>query len=145
MSQHTIFIAEDDEDDQFLLRSAFNSVGRTCELEFFNNGEQLLNRLGQTNHRPTLVLLDLNMPVMDGFQALSEIRQQDAYRTLPVIVLTTSNQRDDITRAYSLGANSFITKPNQYNDLLQTVQHLQQFWLNLAQTTTRADASNATA
>lgn len=145
MNQHTIFIAEDDEDDQFLLRSAFNSVGNPCELEFFSNGEQLVHRLGQTSRRPTLILLDLNMPVMDGFQALYEIRQQAAFKTLPVIVLTTSNQRDDISRAYLLGANSFITKPNQYNDLLQTVQHLQQFWLNLAQTTTRSEPLNTPA
>lgn len=133
MSQHTIYIAEDDEDDQFLLRTAFASASKACELVFFTNGEQLLNQLQETGPRPALVLLDLNMPVMDGFQTLQYLRQQDAYRTLPVVVLTTSSQRDDVMRAYSLGANSFITKPNQYVDLVKTVQHLQQFWLNLAQ------------
>lgn len=134
MSQHIIFVAEDDEDDQFLLRTAFASTGRSCELVFFNNGEQLVRQLDQTHQHPTLVLLDLNMPIMDGFQTLQQLRQRDAYKTLPVVVLTTSNQRDDIARAYALGANSFITKPHQYDELLQTVQHLQQFWLNLAQT-----------
>jgi CheY-like chemotaxis protein len=136
MNQHTIFIAEDDEDDQFLLRTAFSSAAKSCDLVFFANGEQLVQRLQQPNQHPTLVLLDLNMPVLDGFQTLQKIRQQDLYRTLPVIILTTSSQRDDITKAYALGANSFITKPHQYTDLVQTVQQLQDFWLGLAQTPT---------
>lgn len=133
MNQHTIYIAEDDEDDQFLLRTAFASASKACDLVFFTNGEQLITQLQQTNSRPSLVLLDLNMPVMDGFQTLQQLRQQKPYQTLPVVVLTTSSQQDDVKRAYSLGANSFITKPNQYADLVNTVQHLQQFWLDLAQ------------
>ena len=132
MNQHTIFVAEDDEDDQFLLRTAFASTGVACDLVFFTNGEELINQLAISAHRPTLVLLDLNMPVMDGFQTLSYLRNQDAYRTMPVLVLTTSSQREDVTKAYSLGANSFITKPHQYADLTRSVQQLQQFWLATA-------------
>ena len=132
MSQHTIFVAEDDEDDQFLLRSAFASTGVECDLFFFTNGEELLNRLDEADRRPTLVLLDLNMPIMDGFQTLSRLRDQDDYKTVPVLMLTTSSQRDDVTRAYSLGANSFITKPHQYDDLKRTVAQLQHFWLSTA-------------
>ncbi|HEX9958963.1 MAG TPA: response regulator [Fibrella sp.] len=132
MNQHTIFVAEDDEDDQFLLRTAFASTGVACDLVFFTNGEELINQLAISAHRPTLVLLDLNMPVMDGFQTLSYLRNQDAYRTMPVLVLTTSSQREDVTKAYSLGANSFITKPHQYADLTRSVQQLQQFWLSTA-------------
>lgn len=133
MDQYTIYIAEDDEDDQFLLRTAFASANKDCELVFFNNGEQLITQLQKTRLRPSLVLLDLNMPVMDGFQTLQQLRQQENYQTMPVVVLTTSSQQDDVMRAYALGANSFITKPNQYAELVNTVQHLQQFWLNLAQ------------
>jgi CheY-like chemotaxis protein len=134
MSQHTIYIAEDDEDDQFLLRTAFASSDVACELVFFPNGEQLLHQLNRAERRPKIVLLDLNMPVLDGFQTLQQIRQEDTYSTLPVIILTTSSQRDDISRAYALGANSFITKPNQYTELLQTVEQLQAYWLGIAQT-----------
>lgn len=132
MSQHTIFVAEDDEDDQFLLRSAFASTGADCELRFFTNGEELIRQLAVTPERPTLVLLDLNMPVMDGFQTLIYLRNQEAYKALPVLMLTTSSQREDVTKAYSLGANSFITKPNQYDDLTHAVRQLQQFWLATA-------------
>ncbi|MEZ0483156.1 response regulator [Fibrella aquatica] len=132
MSEHTIFVAEDDEDDQFLLKTAFASTGMSCDLVFFTNGEELINQLASSAQRPTLVLLDLNMPIMDGFQTLSHLRAHDAYKTMPVLVLTTSSQREDVTRAYSLGANSFITKPNQYADLTRTVLQLQQFWLMTA-------------
>ena len=129
MNQHTIFVAEDDEDDQFLLRTAFASTGVACDLVFFTNGEELISQLATSQERPTLVLLDLNMPIMDGFQTLIHLRNQEAYKTMPVLVLTTSSQREDVTRAYSLGANSFITKPHQYADLTRTVHQLQQFWL----------------
>ena len=132
MNQHTIFVAEDDEDDQFLLRSAFASTGGACDLVFFTNGEELINQLATSKERPTLVLLDLNMPIMDGFQTLTHLRKQDAYKTMPVLVLTTSSQNDDVTKAYSLGANSFITKPHQYDDLTRTIEQLQQFWLSTA-------------
>jgi CheY-like chemotaxis protein len=132
MNQHTIFVAEDDEDDQFLLRTAFASTGVACDLVFFTNGEELINQLALAEHRPTLVLLDLNMPIMDGFQTLSHLRDQEIYRTMPVLVLTTSSQREDVTRAYAMGANSFITKPHQYADLTRIVQQLQQFWLSTA-------------
>ena len=81
MSQHTIFVAEDDEDDQFLLRTAFASMGDICRLVFFTNGEELLHQLVATGERPTLVLLDLNTPVMDGFQTLTHLRSQNTYKT----------------------------------------------------------------
>ena len=133
MNQHIIFVAEDDEDDQFLLQSAFVlSTGVACKLVFFDNGEQLIAGLALAEKRPTLVLLDLNMPVMDGFQTLSLLRNNDAYKTIPVLVLTTSSQREDVSLAYSMGANSFITKPHQYADLARTVKQLQQFWLGMA-------------
>jgi CheY-like chemotaxis protein len=145
MNRHTIFVAEDDEDDQFLLQTAFESTGVVCDLVFFTNGEELINQLAIADHRPTLVLLDLNMPIMDGFQTLSHLRNQEAYRTMPVLVLTTSSQREDVTRAYSLGANSFITKPHQYADLTRTVQQLQQFWLSTASIPKASKAKQASA
>ena len=133
MTPYTIYIADDDEDDQFLLQTAFASTGLGCQLKFFGNGEQLLKQLTAGKAPPTLVLLDLNMPILDGFQTLAQLRSQVAYETLPVVILTTSNQPSDVQRAYEMGANSFITKPHQYADLLRTVQELGQYWLNMAQ------------
>ncbi|MBO0933209.1 response regulator [Fibrella aquatilis] len=133
MTPHTIYIADDDEDDQFLLQTAFASTGQGCQLKFFGNGEQLLKQLTVEKAPPTLVLLDLNMPILDGFQTLAQLRSQAAYETLPVVILTTSNQPSDVQRAYEMGANSFITKPHQYADLLRTVQELELYWLNTAQ------------
>ena len=145
MSEHTIFVAEDDEDDQFLLQTAFASTGMSCNLVFFTNGEELINELTVAEKRPTLVLLDLNMPIMDGFQTLSHLRNNDAYRTMPVLILTTSSQREDVTKAYSMGANSFITKPHQYADLTRTVEQLQQFWLSTASIPQSAKAKQSVA
>lgn len=133
MIPHTIYIADDDEDDQFLLQTAFVSAGLGCQLKFFGNGEQLLKQLTVETELPTMVLLDLNMPILDGFQTLAQLRGQAAYETLPVVILTTSSQHSDVQKAYEMGANSFITKPHQYADLLRTVQQLGQFWLNIAQ------------
>ncbi len=132
MKRHIIFIADDDEDDQFLLQTAFNASGMPCDLFFFTNGEELLTCLLETTISPTLVLLDLNMPILDGFQTLIRLRALEAHRTVPVLVLTTSSASEDVTRAYALGANSFITKPHQYAQLTQTVHELQQFWLSTA-------------
>ncbi|MBO0937038.1 response regulator [Fibrella sp. HMF5335] len=143
MTPHTIYIADDDEDDQFLLQTAFASTGLGCQLKFFGNGEQLLRQLTIAVEPPTLVLLDLNMPILDGFQTLAQLRSQTAYETLPVVILTTSNQHSDVQRAYEMGANSFITKPHQYADLLRTVQQLEQFWLNIAQLPRPSQTGNA--
>lgn len=146
MNPYRIYIADDDEDDQFLLQTAFESTGSGCQLKFFGNGEQLLNQLNTETDPPTMVLLDLNMPILDGFQTLAHLRSQAAYESLPVVILTTSNQHSDVQKAYEMGANSFITKPHQYADLLRTVQQLEQFWLNVAQlprTPPAADAADS--
>ena len=113
----------------------FSSATKEQLIGFFEHLESELDHSGFFNppeKRPTLVLLDLNMPIMDGFQTLRLLRNNDAYKTIPVLVLTTSSQREDVSLAYSMGANSFIIKPHQYADLTRTVEQLQQFWLSTA-------------
>ncbi|WP_460639979.1 response regulator [Larkinella harenae] len=116
-----VYVVDDDEDDQFLLQQAFGQHSPGCELKMLSNGQQLLDALEDSTQLPALVLLDLNMPFMGGFEALAQIRDIPAYDSLPVVILTTSSQPDDRQRAHQLGANGFVTKPfllQEYSQLM---------------------------
>ncbi|MRS64007.1 response regulator [Larkinella terrae] len=118
-----VFIVDDDEDDQFLLQQVFNEYCPECHVTVLSNGLELLARLSKTTILPTLVLLDLNMPLMGGFEALVRIRQEPRYNALPVVVLTTSNQQEDREKARQLKADGFFTKPSEmreYSELMLT-------------------------
>ncbi len=82
--------------------------------------------------RPGIIFLDLNMPRKDGWEALSEIKQNPELKSIPVVVLTTSNSERDILKTYESGANCYITKPISFDQLLQIVKSFGQFWLNIA-------------
>src|SRR5262245_47609520 len=121
-----ILMAEDDADDRLLAQDALSECGLASDLHFVENGEELLDYLFQrgkyANHdeapRPTLILLDLNMPRKDGREVLKEIKGDPSLRTIPVVVLTTSRADTDVDRIYQLGANSFITKPARFDSLV---------------------------
>ena len=134
-----ILMADDDQDDCLLTREAFEESQTATELDFVHDGEQLMNYL---LHRPPfddekkyplpgLILMDLNMPRMDGREALNEIKQHIHLRCIPVIVLTTSSSEQDIVRSYRCGANSFITKPVTYSGLIDIANLVGSYWLNL--------------
>lgn len=135
----TILMADDDEEDRMLTRKAFelNRVGN--ELRFVEDGEDLLDYLhqrgkyegGASAPRPGLILLDLNMPRMDGREALEIIKRDPALRRIPVVVMTTSEADQDIARSYDLGANSYITKPVTFESLAQVIKALDQYWFEI--------------
>lgn len=136
-----ILIAEDDPDDRELLTEAFVQVASAVELRFVDNGEELLLHLG---HRPApdrsrehpvpgLILLDLNLPGMDGRETLRRLRADERWRRIPVVVLSTSSSQDEIDQAYALGANSFITKPARMGELIRVVNGLCEYWLDTVQ------------
>jgi len=128
-------MAEDDVDDRLLARDALTQSGSEGDLQFVDNGEELLDYLlgrGKFNAdtpRPRLILLDLNMPLKDGRQALREIKSNPLLRQIPVVVLTTSHADTDIDLVYHLGANSFITKPVRYETLVEVMRILSEYWL----------------
>jgi CheY-like chemotaxis protein len=134
-TQKIILMAEDDVDDRLLARDALNESGSEGDLRFVDNGEELLDYLlgrGKFNAdtpRPRLILLDLNMPLKDGRQALREIKSNALLRQIPVVVLTTSHADTDIDLIYHLGANSFITKPVRYEALVEVMRILSEYWL----------------
>ena len=131
-----ILLAEDDSDDRLLLKDALAEGGWGGELRCVENGEELLDYLLRRGKyvspasapRPGLVLLDLNMPRMDGRQALHEIRADASLRGIPVVVLTTSKADTDIAKLYDLGANSFVSKPIQFDTLVNVIRVLGQYW-----------------
>lgn len=134
-----IVIADDDPDDRFLIEDAFRESGVMNELKFVEDGEELLELLrgvgryaeGGGGVRPGLVLLDLNMPRMDGRQALKEIRADEQLHNIPVVILTTSMADDDVQGAYDSGANSYISKPGTFEDLVDVAKILTTYWVDV--------------
>lgn len=137
----TIVLADDDPEDRLLLSQALAEVEPHSDLHCVGNGEELLDYLwgrGPYSDRtsappPSLILLDLNMPKKNGWEALQEIRADPALAHVPVILLTTSRMQEDIARSYALGANSFITKPATFAGLVTLMQTLSKYWLETVQ------------
>lgn len=129
-----ILIAEDDADDRFLLQAAFDENSFNDILQFVENGVELLEHLNGCISAadivlPDFILLDLNMPKKDGREVLREIKQVPEFRKIPIIIFSTTNNRQEITRCYELGANSYITKPNSFEQLIQVVKTIRHYWL----------------
>ena len=131
-----ILMADDDDDDRLLAQDALAESGLDASLQFVENGEELLDYLYHRGKfsvpaespRPGLILLDLNMPLKDGREALRDIRAEPELRRIPVVVLTTSKADTDIGTIYELGANSFISKPFQFEALVGVMKVLGQYW-----------------
>jgi CheY-like chemotaxis protein len=139
--QHVILMADDDDDDRLLALDALAEAQLEGDLHFVENGEELLDYLhhrGKYNSpatapRPGLILLDLNMPRKDGREALREIKADPELRRIPIVVLTTSQADTDIGAIYELGANSFISKPFQFEALVAVMRVLGQYWFKTVQ------------
>ncbi len=133
-----ILMADDDPEDCELTRKALSAAAAEFDFQTVGNGEELLSYLRRRDtspgaRRPDLILLDLNMPVMDGRQALAEIKNDDDLRRIPIIVLTTSDADADVVRSYQLGANSYLTKPGTFQDLVRMIRQVEQYWFELVQ------------
>ncbi|GAB3507494.1 response regulator [Emticicia fontis] len=137
MSVFSILIVDDDEDDKFLLKSAFEESGIEAPLSFVDNGQELMDFLHKAKKLPSIILLDLNMPKKDGREALKEIKENPKFRSIPILILTTSNSPEDIRNCYFLGANCFITKPSTFEGLMRVIGELNKFWFNIASIPTK--------
>jgi len=136
-----ILMADDDPDDRMMMREAWDECRLENALMFVEDGVELmdfLNRRGnfadpKSAPRPGLILLDLNMPKKDGWEALEEIMADPDLKRIPVVVLTTSKAEKDIVKSYDLGASSFITKPPRFEQLKETVKTLGKYWLEIVE------------
>jgi len=134
ISCEPILLAEDNDDDVLITKRAWKKGQIKNKLYVVNNGEQALEflyRKGEfaNSPRPCLMLLDLKMPRVDGFEVLETIKGDSYLKKMPVIILTTSSRSKDVDRAYELGANSYIVKPVSYENFIQTVIAMQKYWL----------------
>lgn len=136
----TILIADDDPDDRMMAKDALEESHLANDLRFVEDGEELLDYLYQrgkynkTNApRPGVILLDLNMPRMDGREALKVIKADSELRRIPVVVLTTSKAEEDIYRTYDLGVNSFVTKPVMFESLVDVMKTLGKYWFEIVE------------
>ncbi len=137
----TILMADDDADDRMMTKEAFEESHLANDLRFVEDGVELLDYLQRRGRyadpaaspRPGLILLDLNMPKKDGREALEEIKQDPALRSIPVVVLTTSKEEEDIHRSYALHVNSYITKPVTFESLVAVVRALGKYWLEIVE------------
>jgi CheY-like chemotaxis protein len=128
-----ILIADDDPEDRLLIKEALEESRVANEIHFVNDGEQLLQYLRTTDVKPGLILLDLNMPRMDGREALREIKNDAELKRIPVIILTTSKAEEDIYRTYDLGVNSFVTKPVTFASLVKTIAEIGHYWFEIVE------------
>jgi len=136
-----VLMADDDEDDTFLVRRAFAETGIPIELRSVPDGEELTNYLFR-RHRyidsqlfplPDLILLDLNMPKKKGQEALAEIKADTMLGKIPVVVYTTSSNEMDIRNCHELGADSYVTKPGKFDDLVYALKTTAECWLETAE------------
>ena len=140
-SNINILLVDDSHADQHLIARAIKKAKFDASLFTVNDGEEAIDYLTHkgkfTEHnikmRPDLVLLDINMPKMDGKEVLKQIRANQDLHTLPVIMLTTSHQEKDILDSYNLGVNAYITKPSTLNGIVRAVNTLEDFWFGIAE------------
>lgn len=137
----TILSAEDDIDDRLLEQEAFLQSGHDGRLYFVEDGITLLQYLRRQGNyaepacapRPDLILLDLNMPHKDGRESLAEIKADPELRSIPVVVLTTSGDEEDVLHTYDHGAAGFITKPGTFQGMLEIFKGVNQYWFEIVE------------
>jgi CheY-like chemotaxis protein len=137
----SILCAEDDPEDRLLMKEAWAESRVANELHFVEDGEDLLdflNRRGKYTHLaqdplPGMILLDLNMPRMDGREALQHLKADPRFCSIPTVVLTTSKAEEDIVRAYTLGVNSFIVKPVTFQSLVELTLTFSRYWFEIVE------------
>ncbi len=131
----SILVAEDDADDRFLLETAFKENGFTETLCFVENGIEVIEYLQKAETRkditplPTLILLDLNMPKKDGREVLKELKQNPAFKQIPIIIFSTTQNETEVKRCYELGADSYMMKPDTYENLLKAIVTIRNTWI----------------
>lgn len=125
-----ILIADDDQEDRFLLHTAFEEIGRSDDIFLVENGMQVLNYLDDSarqNQFPSLIVLDLNMPVLNGIETLTKLKSDTRYKDIPVIIYTTSVHEVEKEKCLEIGAADFIKKPARFNQTVEAARIMHEF------------------
>lgn len=141
MSKRIVLI-EDNQDDAALTLRAFRKSTPVVEVRVFSDGVEALEYLQgygryesrDTKDQPDVILLDINLPMLNGVEVLTRLRQSEATRLIPVVMMTTSQEQDDLFKSYSLGANSYIRKPVDFNRFIEVIQTVGLYWLSVNET-----------
>lgn len=136
MSEHKrILLVEDSENDAILALAAFEEANLPLEVLRLRDGQEALDFLfrrgtyaGQDGGPPSVVLLDLKLPKIDGLEVLEQIKADDELKVIPVVMLTSSREESDIVRSYSLGVNAYVVKPVEYGQFVTAIKELGLFW-----------------
>ena len=131
-----ILLVEDNSGDARLAREALRDAKVRNNLTWISDGAEALSFLRRQGKyaaapRPDLILLDLNLPRKDGREVLTEIKSDDKFKRIPVVILTTSQAEEDVLRAYHLNANCYITKPVDLDQFMKVVKTIEDFWLTI--------------
>ena len=129
-----ILLVEDSVADAMLIKRSLNNSNLGCILHWIEDGESAIAFLEQHEGyeqavRPNLIILDLNLPKLDGREVLQKIKHDSALRRIPIVVMSTSNSEIDISRSYDLHANCYIVKPYEVDDFIKVVSSIEEFWL----------------
>jgi CheY-like chemotaxis protein len=131
-----LLLVEDNPADVLLLESAFEEVGLNCRMQVTSDGERaityLLSHAPREGDRPDLILLDLNLPRMNGHQVLKFIKSDLVMQSIPVVVLSSSAAPYDVASAYRQGASSYLLKPTDVEETFEMVRAIGQYWMKLA-------------
>ena len=126
MSKITIFYVDDDKDDLEYFENAMSTIDENVEIYTHNQPECLLTALDNPPPHPHLLFVDLNMPGINGFEILENVRKSPVHKTLPVVIFSTSTDNDVIKKSKELGANYYLPKPSSYLHLKKSLQHILQ-------------------
>lgn len=136
-SPRPILLVEDNPDDEMLTIRALRKSKLTNSIKVARDGEEALKFIFAADSLPTVILLDLKLPKIDGLDVLQKIRANQKTRLLPVVVLTSSSEESDIIESYSLGANSYVRKPVEFDQFIYTVGQLGLYWVLINETLPR--------
>ena len=124
-----ILLVEDDQVDIMTVTRALKEIHVMNPVVHCENGEDALNYLGdQTHDKPCIILLDLNMPIMNGIEFLRAIKNDDRFRRIPVVVLTTSDEQQDKLKSFNLGVTGYMSKPVDYRKLVEVMRVIDAYW-----------------
>jgi len=136
----TIVLADDDEDDRLLAQDAMAAAGSHYACTTVSDGQELLDFLRHSGKYeitkamplPSVILLDLNMPILDGRETLKQLKQDPVLSSIPVVILSTSANDEDIQQGYHLGASSYMIKPTEFSTLVDMMKTFNQYWFECA-------------
>lgn len=142
-SSQIIFLVDDDPDDHYVFTTALREVDPLVMLKTFASCEELLNNLNESGQLPSLIIIDMNMPAMDGCQCLTEVRRLEAFSSVPVIMYSTASSPSSINATYQAGARGFFVKPNSMAEIKVVIRQLLGDWVYRGTTEANSDRQEA--